>query len=251
MKTIEDHLIFPCLSSRELIPNYFFVFEGEVTEPYFISSFLRSLRDYLEGKATIHLMEKKNDDIGRTDIKELLKIAKEIVASKKKEGLFKDGKDKVVVFFDLDRFENDQRRINTLFEKCDDNILLAYTNPSFELFAFLLINDSLNKHIIPNKEAILRNYYIELPDGDKERYIFNLFKSVSHINIKSKKDLEKHNILQALGPLENAISQEKLINRYLDCAANNLTSNIGYLLELIMNNKLSAITYKKTVDDYE
>ena len=247
--TLEEYLIFPCDTEKELLPNYFFVFEGEVTEPYFITNFLRYLKEYLYGKAIVHIVEKKNGDKGKTEIKELMKIAKSIIKENSKDGLFKDERDKVFVFFDLDRYENDQKRIDTLLEKANKNIVLAYTNPAFELFVFLMIQNALEEVVIPNKELILANEYIELQNGNKERFIFHLLKETTRIDVKSQKSLGQKDFFKYFGSFENVALQESKINRYLDCAAGQLTSNIGYLLELLKNNNLSDIEYKKKGED--
>lgn len=243
--TLEEYLIFPCDVEKELLPNYFFVFEGEVTEPYFITRFLRYLKEYLYGKAIVHIVEKKKNDKGKTEIKELIRIAKDIIKENSKDGLFKSERDKVFVFFDLDRYENNQERINTLLGKANKNIVLAYTNPAFELFVFLMIQNALEEILIPNKERILANEYVELENGDKERFIFHLLKETIHIDVKSQKSLGQKDFFKLFGSFENVSLQEPKINRYLDCSAGQLTSNIGYLLDLLKDNNLSEIEYKR------
>lgn len=241
--TIVDELLYGECESKERIPNIYFVFEGTNTEPFFVRKYLEYYKDSLFGVYNIHLIDKKDNDKGRTSVKDLLKIANNIIKDKNK---FDKKTDKVVVMFDLDIYDNDQSRINTLFPKINNNIILAYTNPAIELFIFLLIKDSLNNIIIPHKNEILENKYVLNKENKEERYIHNLLSNTIKLDVKVKKQLDDFDFSSILEGFDYAYSQEKNINRYLDCAANNLTSNICYILDNIKNKTIDQISYKLT-----
>ena len=91
----------------------------------------------------------------------------------------------------------------------------------------LTLRNSYEEHIINNRKEILENKYI-----NNKRYIYNLFCELTKINPKSS----KQNFELLVSRFENAITQEELyLNRYLDRAANELTSNIGYVFKKIKN----------------
>lgn len=239
MKVINE-LLYIFSESKARLPNVHFVFEGTNTEPFFIKRCLYHLKESLFGKVNILLSIKEADDFGRTEIKELLKIANDIVSNKD----FVKGIDKVVVVFDLDRFKNDQSRINTLLNKTNENIIFAYTNPSFELFVFLLIKDSLEKQILPDAQNILENNWVFIDEKIKERYIFHSLKETIGLNVKNKNDLSSMDFETLFENFDYAEQQELRINRFLDKAANNLTSNICEVLTYIKNGLNGSISYE-------
>ena len=236
MKTIDSFFEIYYASETELT-NVSFVFEGQNTEPGFIKIFIDRLREKLYGKMNISFIEKNGEDKGRTSIKELFKIAKDLVNN--------GGADIVIIVFDLDDYKNDQNRINTLLSKANSKIILAYTNPSFELFVFSLINGAFEKYVFPNKDLILKNEWVINEKNEKERFIYNLLRKTIQFDPKSKKDLSDKNKMKIFENLDLAREFENKINIYLDSAANELTSNIFTVISKLESCCLDKIEYVK------
>lgn len=213
--------------------SLFFLFEGSKTEPTFFKSLIDNSSIFDERKYNIKIVDKTSTDSGITNIKKMIeKSFKDIV---RKEG-FRSGYDKILIFFDLDIFKNDQKEMNKLvdFVNKNNDFILLFTNPSIELFLLLCVKDSYGKLIEKNKKEIIENKWI-----NNKRYIVNLFEKETHINPKKySNDLKELALNFDIG-----IYQETFINHYLDNAANNLTSNIGYVLNKIKEGKIEEIRY--------
>ncbi|MCI5744834.1 MAG: RloB family protein [Erysipelotrichaceae bacterium] len=210
----------------------YLLYEGQNTEPLFLRPFLESSNYISSKEVRFKEFEKNGRDIGATNVEKLISLAKKFKNNAKE---YKKGFDKIIIFFDLDVFKNNQEKINGLLDLIDNDIILAYTNPSIELFLLLTIKNSYENIIEPRKKEILKNEFI-----GKKRYVYDLLLKTSNINSKSKDGqvaLFSENI-------EVAIQQENLfINTYIDKASKELTSNIGYIFSKIKNNDF-YIQYK-------
>lgn len=240
MSAIEDILLFK-LKKIDYIPTVYFLFEGANSEPYLLGKLLDCIKDFLYGKVNVVLIRKTKEDTGCTTPEKLVKLAKEKILTKEK---FAHGYDKVIIVFDLDIYNNDQEKINHLMQIKSKDMVYMYTNPAFELFIFLLSKDSLNEVLLPHKEEILRNEFKTIC-GKKshKRYIYWLASSYLHINTKKKTYLNNMNYKNIIQKMENAFVQEKSINRSLFNAANNLTSNVAYVIEKLINDELDKVMY--------
>ena len=220
------------ISDRTDARVIYLLYEGQNTEPLFLHPFLES-SNYISSKnVRFRRFEKTGRDVGASNVEKLIKLAKDY---KKKTKEFKKGFDKIIIFFDLDVYKNNQKVINGLLNLIDNDIILAYTNPSIELFLLLTLKNSYETIIEPKKELILKNDYI-----NGKRYIYDLFLRTTNINSKSKDG--KVSLLS--NDFEIALRQEKLfLNTHIDRASTELTSNIGYIFEKIKNNDFD-IHYK-------
>lgn len=213
----------------------YLLFEGLVTEPYFIypfikySSFFKDTNDIIFKKVI-----KINNDKGASNIKTLSKIAKEEIVDVLP---FNKKKDKVLFIFDLDIYLNSRNRIIDIMDYCLSYYIFGYTNPSIELFLLLTQENAYNKYIRKNYNKILNNEFYK---KDNKRFINHLFYKITKIN--SKRNKEKLMLLSL--NFNNAIKEERLyLNRFIDKAYNSLTSNIGYVFTKIKENKIDDITY--------
>ena len=213
----------------------YLLFEGLVTEPYFIypfikySSFFKDTKDIVFKK-----VNKVNNDKGASNIKTLAKIAKEEIVDKL---IFNKRRDKVLFIFDLDIYLNNKNKIIDIMDYCLSYYIFGYTNPSIELFLLLTKENAYNKYIKKNYKKILNNEFYK---KDNKRFINHLFYKITKIN--SKRNKEKLMLLSF--NFSNAIKEEKLyLNRFIDKAYNSLTSNIGYVFTKIKENKIDEITY--------
>lgn len=200
------------------------LYEGQNTEPLFINSFIKNSTYFDSKKIRFVYFEKTENDCGVTNIKQLIELAKKY---KKNNKSFRKSYDKILIVFDLDVFKNNQNEINEILIHIDNDIILAYTNPAIELFLLLTLKNSYEEHINKYKNEILKNDFV----NDK-RFIYNLFCQLTNIDSKSSNE----NINTLVERFEIAIAQENLyLNHYLDKAANELTSNIGYVFKKIKN----------------
>ncbi len=213
----------------------YLLFEGVVTEPYFIypfikySSFFKDTKDIVFKKVI-----KINNDKGASNIKTLSKIAKEEIVDTLP---FNKKKDKVLFIFDLDIYLNNKNNLINIMDYCLSYYIFGYTNPSIELFLLLTKENSYNEYIKKNYRKILNNKFYK---KDNKRFINHLFYKITNIN--SKRNKEKLVLLSL--DFDTAINQEKLyLNRFIDKAYNKLTSNIGYVFTKIKENKIDEINY--------
>ncbi len=212
----------------------YLLYEGVVTEPYFIepfikySSFFNKTNDIVFKKVV-----KLYNDKGASNIKSLTKIAKEEIVDSLP---FNKKKDKVLFIFDLDIYKNNYDNIMNIMDYCLSYYIFGYTNPSIELFLLLTIKNSFNKYIKNNKTKILNNEFYK----DNRRYINHLFYKATKINSKRNKT----KLILLSNKFDVAINEEKKhLNRFINKAYNSLTSNIGYIFTKIKEDKIDEINY--------
>ena len=205
--------------------RYYIISEGANTEVYYFRGLRRSLR--IHAGIEICPLEKTGIDRNLSNPRKLINFAEEI---KKEDISFDKTIDRMVIVFDADIFENDDQQYSEIIqlgEKNKENIL-AVTNPSFELFLLLHYEDSYEKIIVPNAEAILKNE----KSLSGRRFIDILFSQITHMNPKKNKDIDK------LPPkIHLAIEQEKNLNQDIHYCHGKLTSNVGKIIQSIMDDE--------------
>lgn len=206
--------------------KYFFICEGANTEIWYF----RKLID-LRKELNIHplidlcLLEKTEED---RDISYPMKLIEFANLQKKNPDLkFDTERDKMIVVFDADIFENRVSNYMELIRNGEQDNILAVTNPSFELFLLLHLEGSYENDIVPNMKAIVNN-----ESENHKTFIYRLLLQKTGMN--SKKN-------QAIGDLANnveiAIEQEKKINQDIHNCKGKITSNIGEVIQKIREDK--------------
>lgn len=172
----------------------------------------------------IRLMEKTEEDAYLSNPKALLEFAelqKGIAKNK-----FDCKHDKMVVVFDVDIYKNKPDKFKEIYEMGRENNILAITNPSFELFLLLHYEGAYEELILPNCDEILENRKV-----GKRRYITVLFTNKSGMNPKENSKIGELDL-----NIHTAIAQEEKLNQKIENALGNLTSNIGKIIQEIMND---------------
>ena len=213
--------------------KYFFICEGQNTEFWYFTK-LKDIKKELSISSTIEIevLEKTDEDKNSSNPKNLINMAEKF---KKDKNKFDSKRDKMIIVFDVDIFESQQNNYEEILKlgKNKNKNILGITNPSFELFLLLHYKNSLDEIIIPNKEEIIKNEWT-FTTGSKMRFVEKLFREKS--NLMPKKDSD-------IGNLANnvliAIEQEKndKINKNVDNCKGLITSNIGSIIESIINDK--------------
>lgn len=206
----------------------FLLYEGQNTERFLINPLLSSNTIVASKNIMFRVIKKEGKDVGITDPLSLVKYAKKFIEEQIQKRMFCSGRDKVMIFFDLDVYKNNQKNINKLLSLKTNDMLLCYTNPAIELFMLLTVPNGFERIIEPNKKDILLNEY----DANGDRFIYGLLKN-SIPDLKDTKKEKDIDFSYVLDKIDYAFMQEKFLNNKLSKAANQLTSNIAYVLTKI------------------
>lgn len=212
---------------KEPFRKYFFICEGSNTEVWYFRKLIDMRKKLgIHPLIDIRLMEKTEEDAHLSNPKALIEFAekqKGIVKNK-----FDNKHDKMVIVFDADIYKNKPDKFREIYELGKKNNILAITNPSFELFLLLHYNGAYEEIILPNRDDILKNRKI-----GKRRYITMLFTEKSGINPK-----ENPTVGELAENIYTAIEQEEKLNQDEENALGDLTSNIGKIIQEIMNDEV-------------
>ena len=149
-----------------------FLSEGTMTEVGFYSQ-LFSKGSPLKPHNTLTFKEAKKtgNDKGVSDPITLVNLAKREIDNNHD---FDKNKDKIIITFDLDRVEDDNR-LNELKSLKEPYIIYCFTNPKFEMYMLLTLLDDLSD--------LEREYYEKgFPNNILERN----FSNIAHHNSKTK-----------------------------------------------------------------
>lgn len=210
---------------KEPFRKYFFICEGANTEVWYFRKLI-DMRKQLDihPMIDIRLMEKTEEDTHLSNPKKLIEFAE---AQKKiANNKFDINHDKMIVVFDADIYKNKPDAFKKIYKMGCNNNILAITNPSFELFLLLHYEGAYEEIIMAHSEEILQNRKI-----GKRRYITTLITEKSGMNPK-----ENPMIGELAANIHTAIGQERRLNQDAENAIGNLTSNIGKIIQEIMND---------------
>lgn len=101
-------------------------------------------------------MERTGNERNQSAPKKLLEQARLIRGNAEAFG-FDSETDRIVVLFDADVYKGDSERYASDFSMFSGVAEVAVTNPSFELYLLLHLDDALEKYVLPNEEEILGN----------------------------------------------------------------------------------------------
>ena len=116
---------------------------------------------------------------------------------------FDKKRDKMIIVFDGDIFEEKVSGYKELIDQIEDQQdIAAVTNPSFELFLLLNIEESYEKYVQGNEAK-----FLETVDNNGSKYAYRILHDITGMN--SKKNSNIGNLAKCV---TTAIQQEKLIN---------------------------------------
>ena len=208
--------------------KYVFICEGVNTETFYFRKLI-DLRKQLgiHPLIDIRLWEKTDEDKD-------LSFAKNLVAFAEKQKQNPDNdfdyeRDKMVIVFDGDIFEEKVQGYDELISQIEKKDIAGVTNPGFELFLILHIEGSY-KQWIEGHEAD----FLSMDEDGKYSYAYNVLRDLTGMNAKKNSEIGK-----LADSVLIAISQEKKVNQDIHDLKGKVSSNLGKILEEIINEKPS------------
>lgn len=208
--------------------KYFFICEGANTETFYFKRLI-DLRKQLgiHPLIDIRLWEKTDEDRN-------LSFAKNLVAFAEKQKQNPDNdfdyeRDKMVIVFDGDIFEEKVQGYDELISRIDKTDIAGVTNPGFELFLLLHIPGSYEEWIKGHEMDFLSR-----DEDGKYSYAYNVLRDLTGMNAKKNSEIGK-----LADSVLIAISQEKKVNQDIHDLKGKVSSNLGKILEEIINEKPS------------
>ena len=208
--------------------KYFFICEGVNTETFYFRRLI-DLRKQLgiHPLIDIRLWEKTDEDRNLSFAKNLVTFAEKQKQNPKNE--FDYERDKMVIVFDGDIFEEKVQGYDELIAQIEETDIAAVTNPGFELFLLLHIEGSYEEHIKDHEAD-----FLNVDEDGKYSYAYNVLRDLTGMNAKKNPEIGNlaDNVLIA-------ISQEKKINQDIYDLKGKVSSNVGKVIEEIINEKPS------------
>ncbi len=206
--------------------KYFFICEGLNTETFYFRRLI-DLRKQLgiHPLIDIRLWEKTDEDRDISFAKNLVTFAEE--QKENPDNDFDYERDKMIIVFDGDIFEEKVQGYDELILQIEKADIAGVTNPGFELFLLLHIEGSYEKCIKGHEVN-----YLSRDDKHKYSYAYNVLRDLTGLNAKKNAEIGNlaDNVLEA-------ISQERMINQNIHDIKGKVSSNIGKIIENIINEK--------------
>lgn len=221
----------PSDSNKEINPmkRYFFICEGARTESFYFKKLIDLKKEIgINALIDIVFLDKTGIDSDTSYPINLIQLA-----LKSREKLIQDGEfdamsDVMVITFDTDIFKRMKKSLTEILELQDKSLMFGLTNPDFELFLLLHIENSVNEIIVPNEVELLNNIKV-----GNQRPCYKYLLDKTGMNSK-----HNSNIGNLALNIDVAIEQEKLINQNLIFCLDKVTSNIARIIERIKEDKL-------------
>lgn len=214
-------------TEKQLKPyrKYFFICEGANTETFYFQKLIDLRKELgIHPLIDICLWQKTGKDKDLSYANDLVEFA---MNQKNEKNGFDKEVDKVVVVFDADVFEEKVQGYDKLIEQIEESDIAAVTNPGFELFLLLHIKDSYENEIKGHEAEFLQK-----DQKGSYKHAYTVLRDLTGMNAKRNSNI---------GDLANnvlyAISQEKHINQNIHNCKGKVTSNVGKVIEDIMNDK--------------
>lgn len=206
--------------------KYFFICEGANTETFYFKRLI-DLRKQLgiHPLIDIRLWEKTDEDRNLSFAKKLADFAEK--QKQNPDNDFDSERDKMVIVFDGDIFEEKVQGYDELIASIEENDIAAVTNPGFELFLILHVEGSYERNIKGHETE-----FLSMNERGRYSYAYNVLLELTGINAKTN---------SKIGELADnvfvAIAQEKMINQDIYQLKGNVSSNVGKIIESIINEK--------------
>lgn len=205
--------------------KYFFICEGANTETWYFRKLI-DIRKFLNihPLIDIRLLEKTEEDKDISFPRKLIDFAEN--QKKNPEISFDEERDKMVIVFDADIFEEKVQDYDVVLALGEENNILAVSNPAFELFLLLHFEHAYEEDIKPNEEEIIKNQKV-----GNQTFIYKLLLARTGINPKKNSEIG-----ELAKKVDVAIEQEKKINEDIHACKGKVTCNIGKIIEEIRND---------------
>lgn len=205
--------------------KYYFICEGANTETFYFEKLIDLRKELgIHPLIDIRLWEKTEGDKNISFAKNLAAFAKEQKSLAENE--FDSDRDKMIIVFDGDIFEEKVQGYDELIASIEEHDIAAVSNPGFELFLLLHIDGSFEKYIQGHEVD-----FLTMVDG-KYAYAYNALLDATGMNAK-----KNANIGNLAENVMIAIRQEKLINQDIHQLKGKVSSNIGLIIEGIINEE--------------
>lgn len=203
--------------------KYYFICEGANTETFYFEKLIDLRKELgIHPLIDIRLWEKTEGDKNISFAKNLVTFAQK--QKKLKENEFDPDRDKMIIVFDADIFEEKVQGYDELVASIDENDIAAVSNPGFELYLLLHIDGSYEKYIQGHEAD-----FITMVD-DKYAYAYNALLDATGMNAKRNSSIG--NLAENV---KTAIEQERFINQDIHQIKGKVSSNIGLIIENIIN----------------
>jgi hypothetical protein len=205
--------------------KYFFICEGANTETWYFRKLI-DIRKFLNihPLIDIRLLEKTEEDKDISFPRKLIDFAEN--QKKNPEISFDEERDKMVIVFDADIFEEKVQDYDDVLALGEENNILAVSNPAFELFLLLHFEHAYEEDIKPNEEEIIKNQKV-----GNQTFIYKLLLARTGINPKKNSEIG-----ELAKKVDVAIEQEKKINEDIHVCKGKVTCNIGKIIEEIRSD---------------
>lgn len=206
--------------------KYIFICEGANTETFYFERLIDSRKQLgIHPLIDMRLWEKTEGDRDISFAKNLYAFAE--AQKNNPDNAFDPDRDKMVIVFDGDIFEEKVQGYDDLIKSIEKNDIAAVTNPAFELFLILHIDESFEQYIRGHESEFLSK-----DDNGKYSYANKVLHEITGINAKKNPEIGK-----LADSIRIAIKQEKCINQDVHNLKGNVSSNIGKIIEDIMKEK--------------
>ena len=207
--------------------KYIFICEGANTETFYFRRLIDIRKNLgIHDLIDICLWEKTEGDKDISFAKHLYQFAEN-----QKENMdndFDEERDKMIIVFDGDIFEEKVQGYDELIETIEKKDIAAVTNPGFELFLILHVDGSYERYIKGHESDFLTK-----DEDNKYSYAYKVLLELTGMNAKKNPDIGK-----LADDVSIAIEQENNINQDIHALKGNVSSNIGKIIEDIINDKL-------------
>lgn len=173
----------------------------------------------------VRLLEKTEQDRNLSFPKRLAEFAEQqkLILG----GDFDEERDRMVIIFDADIFEEKVSGYEEFIADIETRNIIGVTNPGFELFLLLHLEGAYEEIFLGNDKK-----FLTMDDEGRYSYAYKCLLQKTGMNAKknSRIGLLADNCLLA-------IRQEKLVNQDVHSVKGKISSNIGKIIEAIINDE--------------
>jgi hypothetical protein len=206
--------------------KYFFICEGANTETFYFKKIIDMRKELgIHPLIDIRLWEKTEEHKNMSFPKKLVEFAqyqKDIP-----DNGFDSEHDKMVIVFDGDIFEEKVQGYEELLQTIEETDIAAVSNPGFELFLLLHIENSYEDYIKGHEKE-----FLTMDEKKSYSYAYKKLHDVTGMNAKKNPDIG--NLAENVTV---AIEQEKLINEDIHDIRGKVSCNVGRIIDSIINEE--------------